>query len=68
MVNVILYLISTKPSKVRKNCLSPLNKKKINIVGDYSSKKFMVSDFNNYKMIDSRFVMEQYNETLLILG
>ena len=35
---------------------------------DASSKKFLVSNFNNYKMLDSRPVMEQYNELLRILG
>jgi hypothetical protein len=35
---------------------------------DASSKKFLVSNFTNYKMNDSRPVMEQYNETLRILG
>ncbi|GKA07864.1 zinc finger, CCHC-type containing protein [Tanacetum coccineum] len=35
---------------------------------DASSKKFLVSNFTNYKMIDSRLVMEQYNELLGILG
>ena len=35
---------------------------------DASSKKFLVSNFNNYKMSDSRLVMEQYNELLHILG
>ncbi|GKB71828.1 hypothetical protein Tco_0933240 [Tanacetum coccineum] len=35
---------------------------------DGSSKKFLVSNFANYKMIDSRPVMEQYNELLGILG
>ena len=38
------------------------------IAEDVSSKKFLVSDFNNYKMVDSRPVMEQYNELLRILG
>lgn len=38
------------------------------IAEDASSKKFLVSDFNNYKMVDSRPVMEQYNEILRILG
>ncbi|KAK9682386.1 hypothetical protein RND81_10G070100 [Saponaria officinalis] len=33
-----------------------------------SSKKFLVGNFMNYKMIDSRPVMEQYNELLRILG
>ncbi|GKD86901.1 hypothetical protein Tco_1358055, partial [Tanacetum coccineum] len=35
---------------------------------DASSKKFLVSNFTNYKMTDSRLVMEQYNELLGILG
>ena len=35
---------------------------------DASSKKFLISNFNNYKMSDSRLVMEQYNESLHILG
>nr|GEU58293.1 zinc finger, CCHC-type [Tanacetum cinerariifolium] len=35
---------------------------------DASSKKFLVSNFNNYKMVDSRLVMEQFNELLRILG
>ncbi|GJX73865.1 hypothetical protein Tco_0312460 [Tanacetum coccineum] len=35
---------------------------------DASSKKFLVSNFTNYKMTDSRPVMEQYNELFRILG
>ncbi|GJX71079.1 zinc finger, CCHC-type containing protein [Tanacetum coccineum] len=35
---------------------------------DSSSKKFLVSNFNNYKMVDSRLVMEQYNELLRNIG
>ncbi|GKB71083.1 zinc finger, CCHC-type containing protein [Tanacetum coccineum] len=35
---------------------------------DASSKKFLVSNFNNYKMVNSRPVMEQFNELLRILG
>ncbi|GKC22407.1 hypothetical protein Tco_1024557, partial [Tanacetum coccineum] len=35
---------------------------------DSSSKKFLMSNFNNYKMVNSRPVMEQYNELLRILG
>ncbi|XP_051147647.1 uncharacterized protein LOC127262850 [Andrographis paniculata] len=35
---------------------------------DASSKKFLVSDFNNYKIVVLRPVMEQYNELLRILG
>ncbi|GJR95901.1 hypothetical protein Tco_0268075 [Tanacetum coccineum] len=34
------------------------------IAEDASSKKFLVSNFTNYKMPDSRPVMEQYNELL----
>ncbi|GJY29335.1 zinc finger, CCHC-type containing protein [Tanacetum coccineum] len=35
---------------------------------DASSKKFLVSNFTNYKMTDSRPVLEQYNKLLGILG
>ena len=35
---------------------------------DASSKKFLVSNFLGYKMIDSRPVMEQFHEMLRILG
>ncbi|XP_071711028.1 uncharacterized protein [Rutidosis leptorrhynchoides] len=35
---------------------------------DASSKKFLVSNFNNYKMVDSRPVMEQFHEILRISG
>ncbi|GKA11861.1 zinc finger, CCHC-type containing protein, partial [Tanacetum coccineum] len=35
---------------------------------DASSKKFLVSNFTNYKMTGSRPVMEQYNELLGIIG
>nr|GEV17244.1 zinc finger, CCHC-type [Tanacetum cinerariifolium] len=35
---------------------------------DSSSKKFLMSNFNNYKMVYSRPVMEQYNKLLMILG
>nr|GEY06969.1 zinc finger, CCHC-type [Tanacetum cinerariifolium] len=35
---------------------------------DASSKKFLVSNFKNYKMTDSRPDLEQYNELLGILG
>ncbi|GKC22394.1 zinc finger, CCHC-type containing protein [Tanacetum coccineum] len=38
------------------------------MVEDASSKKFLVSNFTNYKMTDSRLVLEQYNELLGILG
>nr|GEW28669.1 hypothetical protein [Tanacetum cinerariifolium] len=37
------------------------------IVEDAFSKKFFVSNFNNYKMVNSRPVMEQFNELLRIL-
>ncbi|GJW28641.1 hypothetical protein Tco_0045516 [Tanacetum coccineum] len=35
---------------------------------DALSKKFLVNNFTNYKMIDSRSIMVQYNELLGILG
>ncbi|GKF54141.1 hypothetical protein Tco_0161051 [Tanacetum coccineum] len=34
------------------------------MVEDASSKKFLVSNFNNYKMVDSRSVIDQYHELL----
>ncbi|GKB68943.1 zinc finger, CCHC-type containing protein [Tanacetum coccineum] len=34
------------------------------MAGDASSKKFLVSNFTNYKMTNSRPVLEQYNELL----
>ncbi|GJW47676.1 hypothetical protein Tco_0079322 [Tanacetum coccineum] len=37
-------------------------------MADASTKKFLVSDFTNYKMIDSRPFMKQYNELLDVLG
>ncbi|GJT71994.1 zinc finger, CCHC-type containing protein [Tanacetum coccineum] len=38
------------------------------IVADASSKKFLVSNFTNYKMTNSRPVLDQYNELFGILG
>nr|GEX11236.1 zinc finger, CCHC-type [Tanacetum cinerariifolium] len=38
------------------------------MVEDASSKKFFVSNFTNYKLTDSRPILEQYNELLGILG
>ena len=38
------------------------------ITEDASSKKFLVSDFNNYKMVDSKPVMEKFNELFHLLG
>ncbi|GKC81227.1 zinc finger, CCHC-type containing protein [Tanacetum coccineum] len=35
---------------------------------DASSKKFIISNFTNYKITDSRPVLEQYNELIGILG
>ncbi|XP_076908389.1 uncharacterized protein LOC143565245 [Bidens hawaiensis] len=35
---------------------------------DASSKKFLVGNFLNHKMVDSRSVMEQYDELLRMLG
>nr|GEV74698.1 zinc finger, CCHC-type [Tanacetum cinerariifolium] len=35
---------------------------------DASAKKFLVSNFMNYKMVDTRHVMKQYHEMLRILG
>lgn len=38
------------------------------IVEDPSIKKFMLSDFNNYNMVDSRSFMDKYNKLLRILS
>ncbi|KAL6575661.1 hypothetical protein OROHE_001038 [Orobanche hederae] len=38
------------------------------IAEDAYSKKFLVSNFNSYKMVDLRSVIEQYNELLRIFG
>ena len=38
------------------------------IAEDFSSKKFLVGNFLNYKMVDSRLVIDQYNEVLRIYG
>ncbi|XP_071726505.1 uncharacterized protein [Rutidosis leptorrhynchoides] len=35
---------------------------------DASSKKFLVSNFNNYKIVDTRPIMKQFHEILRILG
>nr|GLL29583.1 uncharacterized protein LOC109152108 [Ipomoea trifida] len=35
---------------------------------DASSKKFLVSEFNEFKMVDNRSVMEQFHEIVRILG
>ncbi|CAM8965279.1 unnamed protein product [Rhodiola kirilowii] len=35
---------------------------------DASSKKFLISNFNSYKMVDSRPVPEQFNELTRIFG
>ncbi|CAM8997570.1 unnamed protein product [Rhodiola kirilowii] len=40
----------------------------LNGMSDASSVKFLVSNFNNYKMVDSRPVMEQFHEIQRILG
>nr|GLL16811.1 uncharacterized protein LOC109191863 [Ipomoea trifida] len=38
------------------------------IFEDASSKKFLVSEFNEFKMVDSRPVMEQFHEIIILLG
>ncbi|GJW22523.1 hypothetical protein Tco_0033145 [Tanacetum coccineum] len=48
-------------------CRSLILKKAKYMAEDASSKKFLVSNFTNYKMTDSRPVMEEYNELLGIL-
>nr|GEW34035.1 hypothetical protein [Tanacetum cinerariifolium] len=38
------------------------------MAGDASAKKFLVSNFMNYKMVDTTPIMEKYHEMLRILG
>ena len=38
------------------------------MIEDASNKKFLISTFMNYNMVDSRPLIEQYNELLRILG
>jgi hypothetical protein len=38
------------------------------LLEDVTSKKFLVSKFMNYKMVDTRPIVEQFNENLHILN
>ncbi|XP_052623859.1 uncharacterized protein LOC128129279 [Lactuca sativa] len=60
------YICKVKPCVPRSCGTDTLQLKYI--TEDASSKKFLVSDFDNYKMEDSRSVTEQYNELLGIYG
>ncbi|KAK9750003.1 hypothetical protein RND81_02G165400 [Saponaria officinalis] len=63
----VVYVLSTPmPELSAKELWNALESKYMD--EDASSKKFLVSNFMNYKMVDSRPVMEQYNELLRILG
>ncbi|GJV19200.1 hypothetical protein Tco_1368220 [Tanacetum coccineum] len=57
--NFLPYLISDHTSAILYFSLRPSH-----IAEDASSKKFLVSNFTNYNMTDSRPVLEQYNELL----
>ncbi|GJY61230.1 zinc finger, CCHC-type containing protein [Tanacetum coccineum] len=62
----VVYLPTTHIPKDEKKLWDSLEDKYM--AKDASSKKFLVSNFTNYKMTGSRPVMEQYNELLGILG
>nr|GFB77622.1 hypothetical protein [Tanacetum cinerariifolium] len=62
----VVYVLTTPMSE--DGCDNPTVKQGKYMVEDASSKKFLVSNFTNYKMTDSRLVLEQYNELLGILG
>ncbi|GJV10226.1 hypothetical protein Tco_1351767 [Tanacetum coccineum] len=75
----VVYLLTTHIPKDGENAtvdqIRRRNKKKLwdsleakYMDEDASSKKFLVSNFTNYKMTGSRPVMEQYNELLGIIG
>ncbi|GJY49152.1 zinc finger, CCHC-type containing protein [Tanacetum coccineum] len=59
----VVYVLNVESSKELWDSL-----KAKYMADDASSKKFIVSNFTNYKMTNSRPVMEQYNELLGILG
>ncbi|GJR93976.1 zinc finger, CCHC-type containing protein, partial [Tanacetum coccineum] len=58
----VVYMLTTPIPEDDENAIAKY------MADDASSKKFHVSNFTNYKMTDSRPVMEQYNELLSILG
>ncbi|GJU18778.1 zinc finger, CCHC-type containing protein [Tanacetum coccineum] len=62
----VVYVLTTLIPKDGESATDSLEAKYI--AEDASSKKFLVSNFTNYKMTDSRPVVEQYNELLGILG
>ncbi|GJW54316.1 zinc finger, CCHC-type containing protein [Tanacetum coccineum] len=65
-MSVVYVLTTPMPEDGGENPTDPLEAKYM--VEDASSKKFLVSNFTNYKMTDSRPVLEQYNELLGIIG
>ncbi|GJY12124.1 zinc finger, CCHC-type containing protein [Tanacetum coccineum] len=62
----VVYVITTPISEDGENATDSLEAKYMD--EDASRKKFVVSNFTDYKMNDSRPVMEHYNELLGILG
>nr|GEZ87326.1 hypothetical protein [Tanacetum cinerariifolium] len=63
----MVYVLTTSiPEDARKELLDSLEAKYM--AEDASSKKFLVTNFTNYKITDSRPVMEQNNELLEILS
>ncbi|GJS96902.1 hypothetical protein Tco_0803870 [Tanacetum coccineum] len=62
----VVYVLTTLIPEDSENAIDSLEAKYM--AEDAISKKFLVSNFTNYKMTDSRPVMEQYNKLLSILG
>nr|GEX94177.1 hypothetical protein [Tanacetum cinerariifolium] len=72
----VIYVLTTPISEdggddatveqIRKKAKQDNDKYAKYMAEDASSKKFLFSNFKNYKMTDSRSVMEQYNELLCI--
>nr|GEU32814.1 zinc finger, CCHC-type [Tanacetum cinerariifolium] len=62
----VVYVLTTPMPDMLEDATDSLESKYM--AKDSSSKIFLVSNFNNYKMVDSRPVIEQYNELLRILG
>nr|GLL24897.1 uncharacterized protein LOC109188561 [Ipomoea trifida] len=70
----MVYVLSTPKLEERENETREFSKDLWDtleakyIYEDASSKKFLVSEFNEYKMVDNHSIMEQFNEIVIILG
>nr|GMC51161.1 uncharacterized protein LOC109168281 [Ipomoea batatas] len=65
-LNVAYVLSAPKPVEQENDLWDVLEAKYIS--EDASSKKFLVSEFNEFRMVDNRSVMEQFHEIVRILG